>query len=334
MTSRQLPSWTRRDVLAWSGIGAAHLFLSPLTLSRPGFAAQDRKIVDRRPWARLEELGDGIWAVASTPIEHDDWTTGCNGGLIAGSERVVAIESFVRPEGSQWLSEQALELTGKRPTDVVITHFHRDHAGGLQGYGVDSDRPSLRITSTTKSLIESEDAERESTDAVRAELLQGAQIIDDSSATELDLGERTVTIHPRRGHTPSDVTIEVAEPSVVFCGDLIWNGFFPNYRDTIPSAFAESIRALRRPQPTVYVSGHGALADGKAIDHLLTIVDGIGEVAQRGHEAGQSVEETAAQYALPGELADWLLFNPKYFEVAVGAWYRELDGESVAPAPR
>lgn len=184
------------------------------------------------------------------------------------------------------------------------------------------------MTSTTKKLIAAADSERDTADAVRAEMLHGAKILAADGPTSLDLGGRIVEIHPRRGHTPSDVTIEVNDPSIVFCGDLIWNGLFPNYRDTIPTAFAESIRALRRQQQTVYVSGHGALADAQAIDQLFNIIDGIGEIARRGHEAGQSAEVTAAQFELPPESADWILFNPKYFEVAVSAWYRELGEET------
>ena len=315
---------TRRDILTWSSIGVAQLFFSPSLFPRLCYAAASPMVVDLQKWARLEELAPGVWAVVSTPMEHDDWTTGCNGGLIAGTDRVLAIESFVRPEGARWLGEQARKLTGKRPTDVIITHFHGDHANGLQGYAAGDDRPIARMTSTTKKLIAAADSERDTADAVRAEMLNGAKILAADGPTSLDLGDRTVEIHPRRGHTPSDVTIEIDDPSIVFCGDLIWNGLFPNYRDTIPTAFAESIRSLRRQQQTAYVSGHGALANAQAIEQLLNIIDGIGEIAQRGHEAGRSAEETAAQFELPPESADWVLFNPKYFEVAVSAWYREL----------
>ena len=50
-----------------------------------------------------------------------------------------------------------------------------------------------------------------------------------------------------RATRPSDVSIEVDDPSLVFCGNLVWNGIFPNYVDAAPSALTPSVKALRRP---------------------------------------------------------------------------------------
>jgi glyoxylase-like metal-dependent hydrolase (beta-lactamase superfamily II) len=174
-------------------------------------------------------------------------------------------------------------------------------------------------------LIREGDKRRQATStALRLDLLDGAALIGVDAPTQLDLGGRTVGIHPRRGHTPSDITVELADPSIVFCGDLVWNGLFPNYRDTIPTAFANSIRALIRKQDTVYVSGHGSLATGSNLEELLELVDSIGEIARQALEKGVSAEEAAATFQLPAAVADWVMFNPKYPEVAINAWYREL----------
>jgi glyoxylase-like metal-dependent hydrolase (beta-lactamase superfamily II) len=316
---------SRREFLGYAGLGTAHLWWWMTSGAGRGWAEARSKIVDKKPWAILEELAEGVWAVVSTPLESDDWTTGCNGGLIAGRERVVAIESFVRPAGADWLAQQALALTGRRPTDIVITHFHGDHANGLEGYGRES-APTVWTTKTTVDLIRDEDAQREEPpSARRQEMLEGVSLIATDKPMNLDLGGRTVTLHPRRGHTPSDVSIELEEPSVVFTGDLVWNGIFPNYRDTEASAFTRSIRALRRPQETTYVSGHGTLSSGADVDTLLALVESVGEAAQRAHQKGMSYTEGAAGFELPTAVSDWVLFNPKYFEVAFKAWYTELD---------
>jgi len=52
------------------------------------------------------------------------------------------------------------------------------------------------------------------------EILNLATPLDTIRPTEVDLGDRSLIIVPRRGHTASDVTIEISDPSVVFCGDL------------------------------------------------------------------------------------------------------------------
>lgn len=315
---------SRRDFFGFSALlGAQFLGLS-LTGSRPSLAAPDSKVVDERPWARLEELADGIWAIVSTPLENDNWTTVSNGGLIAGQERVLAIDAFGRAAGAAWLAEQARALTGRWPTDVILTHFHGDHTNGLEGYA-GATRPQVWLTEQTRELIRESDKRRQSTStALRQDLLSEAVVVDVAEATKLDLGGRTVDLHPRRGHTPSDVTIELNDPSIVFCGDLVWNALFPNYRDTIPTAFASSIRALHRQQDTVYVPGHGPLATDSNLDELLQLVDDIGETARLAREEGLSSAEAAATFQMPAAVADWVMFDPKYPEVAINAWYREL----------
>ena len=316
------PLLSRREVLQTGSYLALGLAggLHPSILA----ASDSAKILDRQAWGYLQEISEGVWAVVSTPLIGKDWTTGCNGGLIAGKERVLAIESFVKPAGARWLGEQVQKISGRRPTDVLITHFHGDHANGLEGYS-STDSPTLWVTRTTLDLIRDEDSQRENPPSdERLEMLENASILADEHPTQIDLGGRAVSVHPRRGHTPSDVTIEMDEPSIVFAGDLVWNGLFPNYRDTEASAFTRSIRALRREEKTTYVSGHGALSSGADVDTLLTLVESVEKAARKGHEGGIPLEEAAAEFQLPSSVADWVLFNPKYFEVAFKAWYQEL----------
>jgi len=313
---------SRREFISRSALSASFMVAGGLVPWRS--LAADHTLVDQQPWGRLEELAEGVWAVVSTPLESKDWTTGCNGGLIAGKERVLAVESFVQPAGAEWLGRHARELTGHWPTDVLITHFHGDHANGVEGYSA-ADRPRVWTTRTTLDLIQNEDAQKESPPSEKRQaMLDGSSFIEDTKPTHIDLGGRTVTLHPRNGHTPSDVTVEIDEPSIVFSGDLVWNGLFPNYRDTEAQAFTQSIRALRRDRETVYVSGHGALASGRHVDTLLTLVESVEAAARQAHKRGIPLADAAAGFQMPAATADWILFNPKYFEVAFQAWYQEL----------
>jgi glyoxylase-like metal-dependent hydrolase (beta-lactamase superfamily II) len=313
---------SRRDVLQ----SGSYLALALIGWERPSLlkASQSPKILDRQPFGYLQELSEGIYAVLSTPLVSSDWTTGCNGGLIVGEDRILAVESFVKPVGAEWLADQAEKLTGRRPSDVLVTHFHGDHANGLEGYN-SGESARIWATRTTLDLIREEDAARDEPPSDRRlAMLEGAKLIENEKPTTIDLGGRTVTLHPRRGHTASDVTAEIDEPSIVFAGDLVWNGMFPNYRDTEVTGFTQSIRALHRDRETTYISGHGELADSAAIDTLLTLVESIESAARKAHGAGIPLAEAAASYELPSTVADWVLFNPKYFEVAFKAWYQEL----------
>ena len=315
---------SRREFLAHSASCASHLALAAAVASpslRQLWAhASLGPVIAREPFGNLEKVAEGIWALISTPL-NGDRTTLSNGGIIAGRSGVLAIEGFNQPAGAQWLATKARELTGRWPTHVVLTHYHSDHANGIAGYVDDATHAMIHSTGRTRELVLERNKPE---DASRSAVLAHAELLSPTSTTALDLGGRTVTIVPRRGHTESDVSIEVQDPSVVFCGDLVWNAMFPNYVDAIPSALATSVRALRRDRPTIYVPGHGALAREADYDRYTAMLDEVERAARKAHADGKTAAEAGAAYALPESLGAWTLFNKAFFERAFGAWYKEL----------
>lgn len=320
----------RRSFLSVSGSCAAHMMLmtSGAGSQKRNFAASGRagQVLLREPWGRLEKIADGVWALISTPLDGDR-TTLCNGGIIAGDDGALVVESFATSEGAEWMALKTRELTGRWPSHVVLTHLHSDHSGGLEGFSSGAADLSTMTTALTRELIHQNDAAGgRAVSAVRARMLADVAILDDESPTTVDLGGKTVHLIPRRGHTPSDVTVELADPSIVFCGDLVWNHMFPNYRDTIPSSFASSVRSLMRDRDTIYVPGHGALSDNDDIETYLDLIDDVAAAARRAIDEGVPIAEAAAGYSLPESIGEWVMFRPQYFEVAFRAWERELVG--------
>jgi glyoxylase-like metal-dependent hydrolase (beta-lactamase superfamily II) len=223
------------------------------------------------------------------------------------------------------MAQQARKLTGRWPTHVVLTHFHGDHVNGMEGYGGE-ERPDILATERTRDLISEADAGRGvAADSLRASMLADVVIINPSAAARIDLGNRTVHLVPREGHTPSDVTVEIAEPSIVWCGDLVWNRMFPNYRDAIPSQLSRDVRSLAREHATVYVPGHGPVADGIDLDRYIALIDDVEAAARLAHERGMPATEAAESYSIPESLGEWVMFSPRYYEVALSAWEKELD---------
>lgn len=309
---------SRRSFLGSVGGCAAHLLWmsAGYGVARRLFAAPALgRVVLVESWARVEELGPGVWAVVSTPLAgprgSETWRTVCNGGIIAGRSEVLVLEAFATPEGASWLAQAAKQLTGRLPTLAVVTHFHGDHTTGIPAYASATERMVVRSTPTTRALLQSQGSLPEAT-------------IAEGEATRLDLGGREVRLTPRSGHTPSDVTLEVSEPHVVFCGDLVWNGMFPNYRDATPSKQASSVRDVLGAGEAIYVPGHGELADRRAVERCLALLDDVEAKARAALAAGMPVEQAADAYRLPAELSDWVMFSPAYFRVAFRAWAREL----------
>jgi glyoxylase-like metal-dependent hydrolase (beta-lactamase superfamily II) len=318
-----MPILSRRAFLEQSSSCAAQLafaaFAAPAARRR--WARQSAgPIVARETFGTLEQVADAVWALISNPLSGDR-TTLANGGIIAGTEAVLAVEGFFQPAGATWLAGKARELTGRWPTHVVLTHYHADHANGVAGYADGGPMPAIHATGTTRDDVVSRNRPP---DEARAAALAAAEILADSAPTALDLGGRRVRLIPRRGHTASDVSVELDEPSVVFCGDLVWNAMVPNYVDAVPSQLAAAVAGLRRREPTVYVPGHGAVAREPDFDRYVALLEAIEAAAREAHARGQSPSEAAAAFTLPASLGEWTLFGATYFERAFAAWHREL----------
>jgi len=270
---------SRRDFVVRSGTCAAHLALAAAVAPEALRAAWARTplgaVVASEPFGSLEQVADGIWALISTPLGGDR-TTLSNGGIIAGRSGVVAIEGFNQPAGAAWLGAKARELTGRWPTHVVVTHYHADHANGVAGYlspdGANG-KPAVRTTERTRDLVLQRN---QPADDARTAALQQTVLVPGSGESTIDLGNRRVRIVPRSGHTDSDLSLEVDDPSVVFCGDLVWNNMFPNYVDAIPSKLSDGNNHGVDAHRTL----HRNLRDG--VRHAAHEQDALGADRARG----------------------------------------------------
>jgi glyoxylase-like metal-dependent hydrolase (beta-lactamase superfamily II) len=352
---------SRRHFLRIGSACTAHVLLmaQPFPLAaRERWSRQSRgRVVAQEPFGRLEAVGEGIWALISTPL-GGDYTTVSNGGIVAGGKGVLVIEAFQTVEGARWMAERAKELTGRWPTHILLTHYHGDHSRGVDGYSRDpsgpsreelavlaergggpltpghdprSEDPSIHVTETTRSLVTrglSPDASpqlrRRWADAV---------LLPEEGASVLDLGDRIVTVSPQRGHTASDVTVAIPEEGVIWCGDLFWNGMFPNYMDAVPSRLARAVTAIRAASWSTLVPGHGPLAGPEDLDRYVAVIRGVEETARQARREGWTAEEGARRHEIPDNLGNWTLFNPSYFQRAVEAWLREWDGGAATSLP-
>ncbi|MEO1027629.1 MAG: MBL fold metallo-hydrolase [Pseudomonadota bacterium] len=321
----------RRSFLAGTATAAALLSSSRAAYAHDVFG----EVVFEEKFARLEKVGENIWAVVSKPVNEDgsfNPQTLCNGGLIAGNDRVVAIDAFFQPAGAVWLSGVAQELLGRPITDVIVTHFHADHSGGLAGFQNGAVGPDIIATETTRQLIYERysgptrpvEGTPFSAPAIRP-VLPNRILTNETEKVSIDLGKRTLTLDPKKGHTPSDLAIHVDDEPVIFAGDLVWAGLFHNYVDAIPSHLSASVRDLLKDNQQTIVTGHGYVAKARDLGNYVSLLDLVEEKAKAAHAAGMTAKEGSKDFKVPENLGTWQLFNPSYYETAFNAWYRELN---------
>jgi glyoxylase-like metal-dependent hydrolase (beta-lactamase superfamily II) len=326
----------RRHFVAAAGACLGHLWLTPREAAalavgaeggprspvRYGAAtvARHERLIAREGWGDVVEVADGIWALISTPLSgHPEAArTVSNGGIIAGSDGVLVVEAFARPEGASWMADRAYELTGRRPDRVILTHHHGDHTAGVPGYFPGgADGVAVLSTEPVKDRLMGAGG----VSSARAARVQ--PVLPTSGEEVFDLGGRVVRVVPRDGHTGSDVTVEVVDPAVVFCGDLVWNRLFPNYVHATPSRLAEAVDALLADEQRVFVPGHGPIPDRQELRAYRELIGLVGAAARDGREAGASPAEAAARFTIPERLGEWTFFSDRYVEVAIRAWYEE-----------
>ena len=317
---------SRRAFLKSSSGCIAYLALAsacaPLATRRK-WTAPAHPTVATTPFARLDLIGADSWALVSTPLGGDR-TTFANGGIIAGSSGVIAVEGFYRPAGAQWLAERTRELTGRWPTHVVLTHYHTDHSGGLAGYTAATGKPTVRATARTRDLVFGGGAVAPAKDDALTRAFADIVIVATDNPGTIDLGNRRVRLDSLSGHTASDIAIIDDDAGITWTGDLVWNGMFPNFVDAVPSTLAASVRKLEKTHARTFVPGHGALADRSALTRYLALLDDIESAARRGHKEGKTAAQLSGSYAIPAGLGEWMASKPS-LERAMTAWYRQLE---------
>ena len=309
---------TRRTILR--GLAGAAAWAA--TSGRRIVEAEQATSVRSADWAHIDAVGENIWAVMSTP-ETGSFVTLCNGGIIAGRERVLVFEGFGSAEGAAWVAEQARSLTSRAPTDVIVSHKHGDHHAGLGGFGTGIDRPTVWATASTRDEVLSGNAHE------APEMLESATVLAGDRPTTIDLGGRSVVVAPYSGHTASDVIATVDETT--FCGDLLWIDMVPNYIHATPIELGRSVDEMLAAQTTMMVPGHGPLPDAGALEEYQLLLDVIETEGRRSFEAGQTPEEAAAGYTPPETLRTWSAFGSLEPDQIAGiflggflAWHRQL----------
>ncbi len=326
---------SRRTVLkVGAGAGLA-VATAPLMVHGAATQQTEPKVVAESSFARIMEVGDGLYAVISTPLDQEGRfafpQSLCNGGLILGENRIVSIDGYYQPAGAAWVNAQCLELFGRPVTDVICTHLHLDHTGGLAGFQQAERGPEIYMTATTWALMVEKYSRGRPIEgtpflAPPAKLVGPTRVIkDESKPIPMDIGGRSITIQPLAGHTPSDLAVLVDDLPVTYGGDLAWWGLFPNYVDAVPSALGPSVGALMSGEPRLMVTGHGGLVSTDDMGPYAELIASVEKAAVDARDAGLSAADAAARYKMPKATSGWTFFNPRYPETAIASWFREWD---------
>jgi glyoxylase-like metal-dependent hydrolase (beta-lactamase superfamily II) len=139
-------------------------------------------------------------------------------------------------------------------------------------------------------------------------------------------GERIELFFCGHAHTPGDILIYLPKDQILFAGDLLWFGYFPNIREAIvPNQIAVANRILEC-QVKYYIPGHGHISsDRNEVIRMRDFLASLYESVKRMVEEGKTFEEIKR---LEGPLAeknsDWA--GKQFLTRAIAVLYQSMAG--------
>jgi len=248
----------------------------------------------------LHELAGGVYAAIATELGAGY----SNAGLIDLGGQTLIFDAFENPLAAEDLLKASIQLTGRRPTAVILSHFHPDHWGGMQVF---ADCPILATEMTRKAMlpfVKEMELDQRDPSRMEKELREAeARLAAETNPRQHRMMQIAVTrqrydlqtlpalnpalpnqtfegkivfhgtarsaelIATGKGHTHSDCILQLPKDRIAFIGDL---GFFqsqPFMPYGFPREWVALLEELADGKAKTFVPGHGPL--GGKTDLLL-----------------------------------------------------------------
>lgn len=221
-------------------------------------------------------------------------------GVVLGGSDVLVVDTRSTPAQAREILADLRELTRDPVTLVIDTHWHFDHAFGNSVF-----RPAT-IWGHVRTVDRLLTRGREALEEVAAEIPAIASdiretIIDppdrtfDDRAT-VEVGDREVELtYLGRGHTDTDIVVNVTDAGVLFAGDLLEAEAPPSFGDSYPLEWPDTVRRLLPLVRGAVVPGHGAVGDRSFVEDQLADFLSIAALARDVHKGRLSLEEALAE---------------------------------------
>lgn len=273
------------------------------------------------PPARVEEVSEGIYAYLQP--DGSWWIN--NTGFLVGRRGVISVDSCSTERRTLAYREAIRSVTDRPITTLVNTHHHGDHTFGNSAF------PEATIVGheRTREMI----------------LADGIPDYLKLAWTEVEWGDLEihppfltytdgVTVHSDElrcevrhigvpAHTTNDSIVWIPERSLLFSGDLVFNGGTPFVMMGSVTGAIAALDELRALGAETIVPGHGGVCGPEVIDRVQGYLRFVLATAERGRQAGLSPLETARETDL-GEYAG--LLDPERIVGNLHRAYAELDG--------
>jgi len=271
--------------------------------------------------ARVQEVSDGVYAY----IQPDGTWFINNTGFLVGGKGVTSVDACSTERRTR---AYLAAIAGRSPLPVrtlINTHHHGDHTHGNYLFGdatiVAHERCREEVLAAGLPYFPGvfEDVEW-------GDVRLAPPFLTYSDGVTLYIDELRCEVRHVGvpAHTTNDSIVWLAERSVLFSGDLIFNGGTPFMLMGSIAGATDALEHVLKPlSPQTIVPGHGEVCGPEAIDDVLGYLRFVRQLAQQGKDAGLSPLQAALETDL-GSYAD--LPDRERIVGNLHRAYAELDG--------
>ena len=279
---------------------------------------------DREPLGppRVEDLGGGLYAY----IQPDGSWFINNTGFLVGRSGVVCVDATSTERRTRALLDAVAGVSPAPVRTLINTHTHPDHTTGNTLFGtapiVAHERTRIEVAAgfpaaAITSIWEPMDTGDAWSEPPFLTYTEGVTVwVDDLRCEVRHVGTPA--------HTTRDSIVWIPERSVLYVGDLVFNGGTPFLLSGSIAGAVEVLSEVVAPlNPAVVVPGHGPVCGPEVFDRTLAYLRFVQRVAADAHAAGATPLAAALDTDL-GEFAGWT--DPERIVGNLHRAYAELAG--------
>jgi cyclase len=271
--------------------------------------------------ARLEEVTEGAFAYVQP--DGSWWIN--NAGFLVGRRGVTSVDACATEERTRAYLQSIRSVTDLPVRTLVNTHHHGDHTHGNFLF------ESATIVAHDRTRDEMNEMGPPGPNPIWTDVRWG----------DVDIVPPFLTFHDEvtlywdetpclvrhfgtPAHTTNDSVVWIPERSLLFAGDLVFNGGTPFLLMGSVAGALEVLEQLRGLGARTVVPGHGDVCGPQVIDEVLDYVRFVADAASAARTAGLSPLEAARHLDL-GSFSD--LRDPERIVGNLHRAFAELDGQ-------
>jgi cyclase len=268
------------------------------------------------------EVSEGVYAY----LQPDGSWYINNTGFLAGGSGVISIDAASTERRTRAYLDAITTVTAKPVRTLVNTHHHGDHTHGnyLMSGATIVGHEQCRVAIQNTPMPPPPPGIWSEVDWGHLE--PAPPFLTYTEGVTLWSGDLRCDVRyvGTPAHTTNDSIIGIPERSVVFTGDLLFNGGTPFALQGSVSGWIEVLETVLRPLGArTLVPGHGPVCGPEVIDDMLAYLRFVQQTARQAKAAGLSPLEAARATDL-GEFKD--LLDSERIVGNLHRAYLELDG--------